>query len=178
MQMLAHMKKSAALSLLIILIILTGCSGEEAGQAEPADSPAASNSPAASHSPIAPAAPVASGTPAEAGLTKEQKLEDFEYLYKVLEENYPFFEVNKRVHGVDWLANKEQYSEKAQAAPDDLQFYGALNEILAELHNGHTYMLDRGTYQYFREIYDNVVQYKPWSDILQLPEGKGPLRSI
>jgi C-terminal processing protease CtpA/Prc len=166
MQMLTHMKRSAALSLLIFLVILTGCSREEAGQAEPAESPAAS------HSPIASAAPVVSGTPAEAGLTKEQKLEDFEYLYKVLEENYPFFEVNKRVHGVDWLANKEQYAEKVQAAPDDLQFYGALNEILAELHNGHTYMLDRGTYQYFREIHDNVAQYKPWSDILQLQKVK------
>ena len=32
----------------------------------------------------------------EANLTTREKLQDFEYLYDVLEQNYPFFEVNKR----------------------------------------------------------------------------------
>lgn len=42
-------------------------------------------------------------------LTLEEKLEDFEYAYNLIKENYPFLEVNKRLHGVDWLANKTSY---------------------------------------------------------------------
>ena len=34
------------------------------------------------------------GTP----LTEEQKIEDFNYLYKTIEENYPFLETNKRLN--------------------------------------------------------------------------------
>ncbi len=39
-------------------------------------------------------------------LTPEKYLEDFEYMYQVLEENYPFFDVNKRHTGIDWLVKK------------------------------------------------------------------------
>lgn len=42
------------------------------------------------------------GTP----LTEEQKIEDFNYLYKTIEENYPFLETNKRLNNVDWLSKK------------------------------------------------------------------------
>src|SRR5690554_1682467 len=45
-------------------------------------------------------------------LTMEEKIEDFEYLYNLFKENYPFFEVNKRLNGIDWLSNKEHYIEK------------------------------------------------------------------
>ena len=42
-------------------------------------------------------------------LTQKEKLDDFEYMYTILKENYPFFEVNKRVNGLDWLSNKDEY---------------------------------------------------------------------
>ncbi len=45
----------------------------------------------------------------ETNMSIEEKLEDFEYMYTLLEENYPFFEVNKRLHNVDWLKNKKKY---------------------------------------------------------------------
>ena len=34
-------------------------------------------------------------------LSTEQKLEDFKYLFRTLEQNFPYFEV-KRQHGMDW----------------------------------------------------------------------------
>lgn len=38
----------------------------------------------------------------ETNASTEEKLDDFEYLYGILEKNYPFFEVNKRLNDVDW----------------------------------------------------------------------------
>lgn len=45
-------------------------------------------------------------------LTEKQKLDDFEYMYTVLKENYPFFQVNVRMNNVDWLAKKAEYKMK------------------------------------------------------------------
>ncbi len=43
------------------------------------------------------------------GLSKKEKVEEVEYLYKTIEENYPFLEVNERLTGIDWLSHKEEY---------------------------------------------------------------------
>lgn len=48
----------------------------------------------------------------EANLTTKEKLQDFEYLYDDLEKNYPFFKVNERLYGIDWLSNKRKYKTK------------------------------------------------------------------
>lgn len=65
-------------------------------------------------------------------LSHRKKIADFEYLYKTIEENYPFLEVNKRVNGVDWLANKERYLEWVEkTAGDGL----GSNPLLASLPN-------------------------------------------
>lgn len=42
-------------------------------------------------------------------LTPDQKAIDFEYLYGVLRDNYPFFGVAERKYGVDWLAKHDEY---------------------------------------------------------------------
>ena len=52
-------------------------------------------------------------------LTEKEKLDDFEYMYTILKENYPFFEVNKRLNGVDWLAKKDDYISRIKATPND-----------------------------------------------------------
>ena len=102
-------------------------------------------------------------------LTTEQKIEDFNYLYKTIEENYPFLEVNKRVNNIDWLEQKEYYLELVKNTPDDKQFLIALNNILSDLNNGHTHMiLDSNQFRTFREIYtmNNGWQKKVQLNIL------------
>ena len=89
-------------------------------------------------------------------LSEKEKIEDFEYLYKSIEENYPFLEVNKRISGVDWLANKDRYLEWIERTKSDSEFLSILNSILAELNNKHTEMIkSKDTIQIFREIYSN-----------------------
>jgi hypothetical protein len=87
-------------------------------------------------------------------LTEKEKLDDFEYMYTILRENYPFFEVNKRVSGVDWLNKKDEYIDKIKSTKDHEAFYKALGSILGELHNGdHASILNSKSYFYFRDLY-------------------------
>ncbi len=64
----------------------------------------------------------------EAKLETRLKIKDFEYLYNVLEENYPFFEVNKRQYGIDWLGNKRKYKRLIRNTKTDAEFYEAMEK--------------------------------------------------
>lgn len=87
-------------------------------------------------------------------LTQKEKLDDFEYMYTILKENYPYFEVNKRLNGIDWLSNKDKYILKIKATNNDDNFINALQSILSELNNGHTHALSKEIYAYVKSAYE------------------------
>lgn len=87
-------------------------------------------------------------------LTEKEKIDDFEYMYETLKENYPFFEVNKRLKGIDWLSKKEEYINRIKATYNDESFFNTLNQILSELNNGHTGMINKNDYSNFKSIYE------------------------
>ena len=45
-------------------------------------------------------------------LSKEEKVADFKYMYKVVKEGYPYLDVNKRLNNIDWLENKNEYLKR------------------------------------------------------------------
>lgn len=104
-------------------------------------------------------------------LTVEQRLEDFDYMWKIIEENYPFLEVNKRLNGEDWLANKEEYRNKMAAVKTDDEFFRRMSFVLCRLNNGHTNFLSKEEYPWF--LNDAYVQlgfgFEPWVNVLQQP---------
>lgn len=75
-------------------------------------------------------------------LTIKEKVEDFNYLYKSIEENYVFLELQKRITEFDWLKNKQLYLERVEATKNDEEFYRELDSILRELGNGHCRMYE------------------------------------
>lgn len=85
-------------------------------------------------------------------LTQKQKLDDFEYMYTVLKDNYPYFEVNKRQNGVDWLSRKDKYISDIKATNDDDSFYMVLQRILSELNNGHVSMINKDFYSLMKSL--------------------------
>jgi C-terminal processing protease CtpA/Prc len=87
-------------------------------------------------------------------LTQKQKLDDFEYMYRILKENYPYFEVNKRQNGVDWLSNKDKYISDIKATSNDESFFKVLKNILAELNNGHTSIFNKDFYLLMKSLYE------------------------
>lgn len=104
-------------------------------------------------------------------LTQKEKLEDFEYMYKILKENYPYFGVSKRLNGIDWLASKDQYISRVKAAKDDESFFITLSDILAELKNGHVNMMDNQFYSSLRSNYEqNGANNEAWLNQMNNPK--------
>lgn len=139
------MKKRLAVVIIIGILILsiTGCSGSE-------DKSISSNG----------------------QLTQQQKLKDFEYMYTILKENYPYFGVNKRLNGVDWLANKNKYIEQIKATKSDEDYYETLKGILHQLNNGHARLLNKSEYLTFNKGFkkDEKTYSKAWLDEMNKPE--------
>ena len=97
-------------------------------------------------------------------LTSEQKVIDFEYLYAVLRDNYPFFGVAERIYGVNWLAKHDEYVQRLKATADDAAYYRELNSILRELHDGHLDFSPTIKYSKFKPILDGLgPDFEPWS---------------
>ena len=97
-------------------------------------------------------------------LTPDQKVIDFEYLYAVLRDNYPFFGVAERKYGVDWLAKHDEYVQRLKATADDAAYYRELDSILRELHDGHLDFSFIIKYSKFKPILDGLgPDFEPWS---------------
>lgn len=96
-------------------------------------------------------------------LSKDQKIEDFEYYFKQMEENYPFFGVLKREYGIDFLANHDEYLEKVEATKTDEEFISVLKEINSDLNNHHANIADKAyvekTQEYFSHYWKNPSMY-------------------
>ncbi len=81
-------------------------------------------------------------------------MQDFEYLYDVLEENYPFFKVNERLYGIDWLGNKRKYKRLIRNTKSDAEFLVAMERILGgDLNDNHVSILDGEDFRRFYKSY-------------------------
>jgi hemoglobin-like flavoprotein len=110
--------------------------------------------------------------------SKEEKLEDFNYLYNILKENYPYFEVLKRKYGYDWLAQKEEFGTMIANTENDLEYYNALDEIIRKINQAHTNLISPSSYNTYKDVYNNVTKglfndieeyekaTKPWKEVL------------
>lgn len=96
-------------------------------------------------------------------LTNEQMVEDFEFYFKEIKENYPFFEVLKRNKGVDFLENHDKYLKKIKACKDDKDFIAAMKDIALDLNNNHVTIADRDyvekTLNYYSNYWNNPAMY-------------------
>ncbi len=97
-------------------------------------------------------------------LSQNDKLADFEYMYNILKENYPFFEVNKRVNDIDWLEKKDTFVSMVKSTKNDEKFFNTMSKILNELHNGHTHMFTQKDYSYWKNLVLNwgSGSNEPW----------------
>lgn len=75
-------------------------------------------------------------------LTKSEMVNDFEYLFEELKENYPFFGVLKRKYEIDFLANHDTYLKRVKKCKTDEEFIKVLAEIMADLKNYHAKIAD------------------------------------
>jgi carboxyl-terminal processing protease len=72
--------------------------------------------------------------PAQNVLSREDRAEIFEQVWKAIDEEY----YDPKFRGVDWRAVGERYRPSAESARTDAEFYGVFELMLAELRDGHT----------------------------------------
>lgn len=103
-------------------------------------------------------------------LTMEEKLEDFEYLYNFIAENYPFLKVNERINGVNWLGEKDKFKSAIEKTTADYMFEYEISNIIRQLNNNHTHILMKDMFPYFYSTYSDPEyedHFKPWIDVLR-----------
>ena len=102
-------------------------------------------------------------------LTMDEKLEDFNYLYNIFLENYPYLEVQKSKWGVDWEKSKNEFKGKIINTTSNEEFYKVLNEILNSLQNIHTDIINPSNLQNTRDAF-NSTSFNKWKNILNNKE--------
>lgn len=104
-------------------------------------------------------------------LSTKEKTEDFLYLYEVLDENYPYFDLAKRKYGVDWLAGRDKYLGMIRKTANDTIYMRSLKAILSELHDGHADMYPTVDYKVyldaFKAIASEMPEFNPWRETLE-----------
>lgn len=110
----------------------------------------------------------------EKQLTKEQKVNDFIYAYKILKENYPFFGVCKRQNGIDWLEKKNEYLKWINNTFNDSSYISTLKEIFNELNDGHvnfnaTRFGNEGYHAAYKKLSIANPKYNNWLQMFENP---------
>ena len=100
------------------------------------------------------------------GLTPKQKIEDFNYLYNYIKDNYPYIEASKRKTGYDWLANKDYFEKMILQSSSDSDFYDSMQKILFLLQNAHTHIIEPSTYEMYKDVYNKGLGNFAWRKIL------------
>ena len=87
-------------------------------------------------------------------ITREQRLEDFAYLYQTLKENYPYFHVVQRMTGKDMEKLYQEYQEKVRTCDTDAKFFVILDQFTraAEM-IGHLSTISPLDYPWLKEAY-------------------------
>lgn len=98
-------------------------------------------------------------------LSVEQKSEDADFLFKVLEENYPLFDILKIKYNYDWLSDKTKFREWIVNSNTPQEYYEAVNRILTSLQDKHTKIIEPRYFNEYVKLYGSHSN-NVWSAIL------------
>ncbi len=88
-----------------------------------------------------------------------EKIRDFEDMLTILEEYYPFFNVNKRLNNIDWLGNKGKHKRIIRNTKNDTEFIAAIDNILNELNDNNSFIFTGDVYKrYHKHYYPNRAE--------------------
>ena len=96
-------------------------------------------------------------------LTDKEMVDDFNYVFNELKENYPFFEVLKRENNIDFIGNYDKYLKRIKEAKNDQEFIDEMTGILGELNNHHARIADsnyvENTLKYYSKNWNSPSIY-------------------
>ncbi len=86
--------------------------------------------------------------------------DNFEALWRIIDEHYCFFEYKREAYGLDWNEVKARYAGQIDPRMSDTQLFEVLGNMLAELRDGHVNMYsswDTSRYWSWKEDYPSNV---------------------
>lgn len=81
-------------------------------------------------------------------LTREQRIEDFEYLWNMAETSLLYLKDMKDLYGYNVLDNKDFYRNEVENCENDIQFYAVINGLLNDIPGCHLSAVTPDYYQY------------------------------
>ncbi|MGL5244841.1 MAG: S41 family peptidase, partial [Sarcina sp.] len=90
-------------------------------------------------------------------LTTSEKLEDFEYLYKVIRDNYPLLHLSDNINESEWINNKSSFKELIKSTKNNDDFFNVLNTILNSLDNSKVHMVSKDQLTMLKSQYDRYL---------------------
>ena len=94
-------------------------------------------------------------------LTSQEKIEDWHYFLDLVQRNYPYFGVQKRVSGTEWSERVKAIEKILLKSNDDLSFYKAIALAATSLQNGHTHIISPSSFPSYAEFY---LKEKIWQE--------------
>ena len=85
----------------------------------------------------------------------EEWLEDFDSLYKFVENNYPYLWLKNRTHGYYWLDLKSIFEDRIRSASSNEEFLRILFDALQALQNRHTQIEYPGNMAQYHSDFEN-----------------------
>lgn len=82
--------------------------------------------------------------------------DNFEALWKIIDEHYCFFDYKQQAYGLDWQAVYNKYKVRVSNHMNTVQLFEVLCDMLAELRDGHVNLsssMDLGRYWTWHEAY-------------------------
>ncbi len=74
-------------------------------------------------------------------LTADEREEEFEFLYTLVAENYPFLSVKERVSGRSWLDRREEFRRLLLKSESAQEHFLAVSQVVGALGNAHTHVV-------------------------------------
>lgn len=99
-------------------------------------------------------------------LTKEEKIQDFNYMFNILKDNYPYFEIEKRMFGYDWLSKEETFRKIISETKNNSDFFSSMDSIINSIQNRHTHLIQPDFYEELRAVYGEDRGTPAWKDFI------------
>lgn len=94
----------------------------------------------------------------------DEWLEDFNVLYEMVRDNYPYLWVKNRTHGNDWLPLKDYYLDRIATVASNEEFLAVIFDAVQALQNLHTHILSPGQVYQYGELFSELGMY-PYADV-------------
>lgn len=84
---------------------------------------------------------------------KTQIEQDFDYVFDIIKNDYPYTEALKQYTGYDFLADYDKHKAHVMQAKNKTEFFFLMDDVLKKLNNQHTHMMTKADVEYGIGIY-------------------------